>query len=185
MAAVGDEMIKLNAAPVFLIYKLHTTKDGLMQAGVPMPIYLDEELTGLGVANESDSLSISSDYVPVLNGNPGKDGKSIKVLQRGENQQTSITLVGEKNSIGLNILLPLMKSILSQVFAQREYRIAYFNKNVLIFNARLTGYQMTPGENDTRITISITLEVLPDKEDSASKLSVKGGALEEIPTKAV
>ena len=183
MAAVGDEMIKLNAAPVFLIYKLHKTKDGLMQAGVPVPIYLDEELTGLGVANESDSLNISSDYVPVLNGNPGKDGKSIMYSTNGN--QTSITLVGEKNSIGLNILLPLMKSILSQVFAQREYRIAYFNKNVLIFNARLTGYQMTPGENDTRVTISITLEVLPDKEDSASKLSVKGGALEEIPTKAV
>lgn len=185
MAAVGDEMIKLNAAPVFLIYKLHKTKDGLMQAGVPVPIYLDEELTGLGVANEEDGLSISSDYIPVLNGKPGADGKSIKVLQRGESQSTRITLVGEKNSIGLNILLPLMKSILSQVFAQREYRIAYFNQNVLIFNARLTGYQMTPGEDDTKVTISITLEVVPGNEDENKKQKAIAHRSDDIQTEVV
>ena len=177
-------MIKLNAAPVFLFYTLHKTKDGLTQGSVPVPVYLDEELTAISVQNEEDGMRISTDHIPVLDGKPGADGKSIKVLQRGESQSTRITLVGEKNSVGLNILLPMMKSILSKVFAQKEYRVAYFNKNVLIFNARLTGYQMTPGENDTKVTISITLEVLPEKEDNSSKLSVKGGPLENIPLKA-
>lgn len=179
-------MIKQNAAPVFLFYKLSKTKDGLTQGSVPVPIYLDENLTGLGVANEEDSLNISSDYIPVLaSERSGEDGRSIKVLQRGESQATRITLVGERNSIGLNILLPLMKSILSLVFAQKEYRVAYFNQNILIFNARLTGYQMTPGDNNTKVNISITLEVLPEKEDKSSKLTVKGGKLENIPVKAV
>lgn len=178
-------MIKPNAAPVFLFYTLHQTKDGLTQGSVPIPLYLDENLTGLAVSNEEDSLNISSDYIPVLNGMPGADGKSIKVLQRGESQSSRITLTGVKNSIGLNILLPLMKTILSRVFAQKEYRIAYFNQNVLIFNARLTAYQMAPGENDTKVTISITLEVLPEQENNSSKLSVKGGKLDDIPLKAV
>lgn len=178
-------MIKLNAAPVFLFYTLHKTKDGQTQGSVPIPVYLDEELTGLAVKNEEDGMSISTDYIPVLDGKPGTDGKNIKVLQRGESQSTRITLVGEKNSVGLNILLPMIKSILSKVFAQKEYRVAYFNKNVLIFNARLTSYQMTPGEDDTKVTITITLEVLPEKEDNASKLFVKGGKLEDIPFKAV
>lgn len=161
-------MIKLNADPVFLFYKLHKLKDGKLQEGAPIPVYLSQNITGICVDNEEDSLSISTDYIPVLGEQKSTDN-SIKVQQRGESRKVRITLIASKNSVGLNILLPLMKSILSYAFAQKEYKIAYFNQNVLIFNARLAGYQMIPGSDDTKVSITVTLEVLPDKEDEEKR----------------
>ena len=179
-------MIKLNAAPVLLIYHLSTDeKTGKSKVdGVPVPIYLSEELTGLCVDSESDSLTISSDYIPVLDSQKKDEaGMPIKVQQRGETQQAKIALKANKNAIGLNILLPLLKSILSLIFAKKEYRIAYLNQNVLIFNARLNSYSMDPGSNDTLVKIEITLDVLPEKAkdaDGSAPVQVSAANLEDI-----
>ena len=166
-------MIKRNAAPVFLIYHLSTDeKTGKSKVdGVPVPIYLSDELTGLCVDSESDSQK------------KDEAGMPIKVQQRGETQQAKIALKANKNAIGLNILLPLLKSILSLVFAKKEYRIAYFNQNVLIFNARLNSYSMDPGSNDTLVKIEITLDVLPEKTkdaDGSAPVQVSAANLEDI-----
>lgn len=161
-------MIKANADPIILFYR--KAKEGSKNLYTePIPIYLSEEHTGLAVESEDDSLQISTDYIPVLNGKTDENGQAIKVLQRGETQQVTINLVGVKKSIGLSILLPLLKTIISYVFAKEEYKIAYFHDSVLIFNARLASYRMTPGSNDNKVALSITLEVLPDKADEKEK----------------
>lgn len=157
-------MIKQNADPIILFYR--KAKEGSKNLyTVPIPIYLSEEHTGLAVESEDDSMQISTDYIPIFNGQTDENGQAIKVQQRGETQQVTINLVGVKNSIGLSILLPLLKTIISYVFANKEYKIAYFHDTVLIFNARLASYRMTPGANDTKVALSITLEVLPEKEE--------------------
>lgn len=157
-------MITQNADPIILIYR-KADKNSQNVFTTPIPIYLSEEKTGLAVESEDDSLQISTDYIPVLNGQTDENGQAIKVQQKGETQQTTITLVGIKKSIGLSLLLPLMKTIMSYVFAKQEYKIAYFHGNVLIFNARLASYRMTPSSNDNKVTLTITLEVLPDKTE--------------------
>ena len=157
-------MITQNADPIILIYR-KADKDSLNEYTTPIVIYLSEEKTGLAVDSEDDSLQISTDYIPVLNGQTDENGQSIKVQQKGETQQVTVNLIGLKNSIGLSLLLPLLKTILSYVFAKHDYKIAYFHGNVLIFNARLASYRMTPSANDTKVALSITLEVLPEKAE--------------------
>lgn len=162
-------MITQNADPIILIYR-KADKNSKNVFTTPIPIYLSEDKTGLAVESEDDSLHISTDYIPVLNGKTDENGQAIKVQQKGETQQVTINLVGVKNSIGLSLILPLLKMILSYVFAKQEYKIAYFHGNVLIFNARLASYRMTPSANDTKVALSITLEVLPEKaEDDKDK----------------
>lgn len=157
-------MITQAADPVLLFYPLNKLENGDLQAGNPVPVYLSEEITGLCVDSESDSLNISTDFIPVLN-EQGTEAGTVKVQQRGETQSVSITLIGNKNSIGLNIILPMLKSIFSKVFAGLDYKIAYFHQNVLIFNARLASYQMTPGSNDTKVSLTLNLEVVPENSE--------------------
>lgn len=160
-------MITLNADPVLLIYR--PSGNGKNDFTVPLPIYLSEKLTGLCVDSETDMMSISTDYVPTLKKDTAAatDGAyDVQVQQKGETQQTRIVLVGNKNSPGLNLLLPVLKTVMSYVFARQDYKIAYFHQNVLIFNARLASYEVAPGSNDTKVTITITLEVPPQKADA-------------------
>ena len=161
---VGGQMIKLIADPIILIYR-KAEEGSKNDYTIPVPIYLSEEKTGLAVESEDDAMQISTDFIPILNGQTDENGQSIKVLQRGETQQVTINLVGVKKSVGLSILLPLLKTIISYVFAKKEYKIAYFHDTVLIFNARLASYRMTPGSNDNKVSLSIVLEVLPDKTE--------------------
>lgn len=178
-------MITLNADPVLLFYRPSGNDEN--DFAVPLPVYLSEKLTGLCVDNESDSLTLSTDYVPKLTQDGALSafgGYDVQVQQKGDTQQTRITLVGNKNSPGLNLLLPLLKTIMSYVFARKHYKIAYFHQNVLIFNARLAAYEMEPGSNDTKVTINITLEVPPQKEDTAGQAQtpVVGFSWDEVQT---
>lgn len=177
-------MIKLNADPIILIYR--KAKEGSKNDyTLPVAIYLSEEKTGLAVESEDDSMQISTDYVPILNGQTDENGQAIKVLQRGETQQVTINLVGVKNSIGLSILLPLLKTIISYVFARKEYKIAYFHDSVLIFNARLASYRMTPGANDNKVSLAITLEVLPNETDEKKPETPLPLRADEVQTEVV
>lgn len=172
-------MITQQADPVLLFYPLNKLKNGNLQAGFPVPLYLSEEATGLCVESETDSLNISTDFIPVLN-EQGTEAGTVKVQQRGETQNVSITLIGNKNSIGLNIILPMLKSIFSKVFAGLDYKIAYFHQNVLIFNARLASYQMTPGSNDTKVSLTLNLEIVPENSDKKEPVTKVGFSQEEM-----
>lgn len=173
-------MITQAADPVLLFYPLNKLENGDLQAGNPVPVYLSEEITGLCVDSETDSLNISTDFIPVLN-EQGTEAGTVKVQQRGETQSVSITLIGNKNSIGLNIILPMLKSIFSKVFAGLDYKIAYFHQNVLIFNARLASYQMTPGSNDTKVSLTLNLEVVPENSEKKEPVTKVAHTQDEMP----
>ena len=173
-------MITQQADPVLLFYPLNKLENGDLQAGNPVPVYLSEEIMGLCVDSETDSLNISTDFIPVLN-EQGTEAGTVKVQQRGETQSVSITLIGNKNSIGLNIILPMLKSIFSKVFAGMDYKIAYFHQNVLIFNARLASYQMTPGSNDTKVSLTLNLEVVPENSEKKEPVAKLAYTQDEMP----
>lgn len=166
-------MIKLDAAPVILIYfaKPAGSKNDF---GVPMPIYLSEKLTGLYVDTERKHLSISTDYTVSVE----KDGKGNKkrgnlvVQQKGESQETTVNLLCRRDSIGLNMILPALQSIYDKVVATKDYRIAYFNKNILIFNSRLSSLEVNQKRTDNLVEISFGLTVSPETEEEKNKTSV-------------
>lgn len=173
-------MITQQADPVLLFYPLTKQENGDLKPGIPVPLYLSEEATGLCVESETDALNISTDFIPVLN-EQGTEAGTVKVQQRGETQNVSITLIGNKNSIGLNIILPMLKSIFSKVFAGLDYKIAYFHQNVLIFNARLASYQMTPGSNDTKVSLTLNLEIVPENSEKKEPQTRAGYSWDDVP----
>ena len=62
------------------------------------------------------------------------------------------------------------------VIGANNYKVAYFHKDILIFDAKLLGYDKRPESGTNLIKLSITLEIKPDEEkektdkDSATPL---------------
>ena len=152
-------MILQNAAPVLLFFL-----DG---SAVPIPFYLSEKLTGVYVDTERNTLSISTDTIGTKDKTKGNasDLADLQVQQKGETQSVDISMVARRDNMGLNILLPLLKSIYDGLIRKKEYKIAYFNQNILIFNAKLANFSTDQHRTDNLMTISITLEIPPEKED--------------------
>lgn len=179
-------MIKLNAAPVLLLY--FAKKDGILNKvglgnfGAPMPIYLDDKLTGIYVDTEKYGLTVSTDAV--INYDPNNGNKGNLVLQqKGESQQTVINLIGRRDSIILNMLLPALQSIYSKIIAKKDYRLAYFNKNTLIFNGRLASFEINQTRQNDLVSFSLGIEV-PAEESEQGSVMLEGGPFEKIPLKA-
>lgn len=183
-------MIKLEADPVLLIYFANTLtpqqiadKTGNLYS-TPIPIYLSEKLTGLYVDSEKKGLSISTENIVEID-KTTKNRSGLKVQQKGETQTTDISIVGRRDSVGLNLLLPMLQTIYDQVLATKDYRLAYFHNNVLIFNARLANLSINQNRDNNLVTIELSLEVAPTQEKEAEEPIKKlGVGSKNVPTLA-
>lgn len=119
--------------------------------GVPIPIYLDEDLTGIYIDTESKALDIET--VVEAKDEAGKPD----VRQRGLNNVVTINLVALKDSILLGALLAFNDMIFQRVVSQ-EYSVSYLNGPTTVFNGLLHQFN-TSVEADTdlmRISIQIS-----------------------------
>lgn len=178
-------MIQLNADPVLIIYFIPKAATAAAHKGTPfIPIYLSEKITGLYVDTERETLSISTDRIVEVD-KQNKTRSGLKVLQKGETQTVEISLVGRRDSVGLNLLLPLLKTIYDKVLSDQDYRLAYFHQNVLIFDARLAGFNKSQSRTDNLVTLEITLEVAPEQEkETEQPVEKMATEFNEIPIKA-
>lgn len=168
-------MILPNAAPVLLFF--------IGDQKVPIPFYLSEKLTGVYVDTERNTLSIATDTIGTKDKTKG-DASSLadlQVQQKGETQSVDINMVARRDNMGLNILLPLLKSIYDGLIRQKEYKIAYFNQNILIFNAKLANFSTDQHRTDNLMTISITLEIPPETEDKGEEKIKLANAAKDVP----
>lgn len=119
--------------------------------GVPIPIYLDEKLTGIYIDSESKALDIETTV-------EAKDeaGKP-DVRQRGLNNIVTVNLVALRDSILLGALLAFNDMIFQRVVSQ-EYSVSYLNGPTTIFNGLLHQFN-TSVDTDTdlmRVSIQIS-----------------------------
>ncbi len=161
-------MIKYEADPVLIIYFIPKAETVAAPKSTPfIPIYLSEKLTGLYVDTERRRLAISTDnivWVKKDTKTQQKEYGKLEVQQKGETQTVEVSLIGKRDSIGLNLLLPLLQTIYDKVIAVEDYRIAYFHKNVLIFDARLSSLDINQSRENDLVAIDIGLEVSPLQE---------------------
>lgn len=160
-------MIELNADPVLVIYFEPSKETVVAGKSTPfIPVYLSEKLTGLYVDTERSGLSISTDNIVSVT--KKEDGTKVfgnlEVQQKGETQKVEVGLIGRRNSMGLNLLLPMLKTIYDNVMAKKDYRIAYFHTNTLIFDARLADLDVNQSRENDLVAIDIGLEVAPLQE---------------------
>jgi len=119
--------------------------------GIPIPIYLDEKLTGIYVESQTRAIDIET------KAQPRYDGKPPIVDQNGVNSLVTVNLFARNDSILLTALLALCDMIF-QKLVSKEYAISYLNKSTVVLGGLLHGFQTTEGSDDdlTRIILQIS-----------------------------
>ena len=141
--------------PVLLFYTVPTDKNG-KKFLPPIPVYLDENLTKLALDGEKESLDIATESVADV-----KEGQ-LDIVQKGISQTVNIELVARQDDPVLGLLLPLLKTFAVNVITNLEYKVAYFHGDILIFNAKLAGFDKEPESGTNKIRLTITLGIKPE-----------------------
>lgn len=135
----------------------------------PIPIYLDEKLTGIVITSESKAIDIATSIDTKTN------GKEPDVNQKGVSSMVTIKMIASKNSLGVTLLSTLADLIFTRV-TSKEYSITYLHGAVTVFGGLLHTFQVDQtSDNDLYdITIQIssanrsTVPLLPSTTVSKS-----------------
>lgn len=124
--------------------------------GIPVPIYLDERITGIYVDSESRGVDLVTEVEPVLDKDPTTgEVQKPQVKQTALDSQITVYMFARRDSIMLTAFLALSDMVLSRVVSQ-EYGITYLNKSTTIFNGLLQRFSTSNGADDDLIRIEMT-----------------------------
>lgn len=107
--------------------------DVVKSIGVPIPIYLDENLTGIVIDTEDKAIDIETDF------QGRNDGRKPIVSQKPGNNLVTIRMKGKKDSLILSVLLALLDLVFEKVVSQ-EYTVSYLNGPTSVFGGLLHGF---------------------------------------------
>jgi len=142
--------------------------------GLPIPIYLDERLTGIYIDSEEKSLDVET------NAQNKSTGFKPKIDQRAINSVVRVNMIASRNSVVLTALLALCDIAFTKL-ASKDYSISYFNGATTIFNGLLQGFSVNADTNDDlyriRFEISKANAGSTIVEQGASVLTKVTGAL--------
>ena len=148
---------------LYLVIVLHkvnfiNVNVGGRPVSLPIPVYLDENLTGIALMSQSRRVEFASDSIVVDESNDTTKSKenTLKVKQRGITNGVDIVLKASRDSIGMNLLLPIA-DIAFQRAPKDEYYISYFNRNIILFKSKLGHFSTEESTSDTSVTINISL----------------------------
>lgn len=138
--------------------------------GIPIPIYLDERLTGLYVDTEAKNLDLDTEIKPRY------DEKQPYVYQRLQNSSISVNLLATRDSVMLPVLLALSDMIIPKLVSGK-YSLSYLNGSTVILGGLLQGLNTSEGADDNliRITLQIQKVYKPAEQlDGTLKNAVQG-----------
>lgn len=122
--------------------------------GVPIPIYMDEELTGIVVESETRAIDIDT-VIQARN-----DGGPPLTDQRGLNSLVTVNMIGSKDSILLNVLLA-MSDLIVQKIVSKEYKVSYSNGPTTVIGGLLHGLSTSTTSDDDLIRIVLQIQKPP------------------------
>ncbi len=123
--------------------------DDLIGLELPIPVYLDEKLTGVYVTSQEKAIDIESQ--PEVS----SDG-TTKVVQSAVGNTVSIHMIASKNSVLLSILL----AFADQAFAKAVnsgYSVTYLNGSTLVFRGKIQSFTAQENDADDLVRISMVL----------------------------
>lgn len=130
--------------------------------GIPIPIYMDEKLTGIFIESESKAIDIATKVQVRYDGKPS-------VEQQALNSIVTINMLASKSSILLSVLLAMCDQIFSKVVAQ-NYSIHYLNGPTTIFGGLLHGFSTQAGSDDD--LLRIVMQISKGKQETPTPGSV-------------
>lgn len=147
--------------------------DFLTNVGVPIPIYLDENLTGIYVDNETKGIDfeIEADQTTAEEG---------LVRTKGVDSTVTIQLLAKREAPLLGALLAFADQIFLKAVSQ-NYRITYLNGSTTVFNGLLKQFTTSKATDDdlTRFTIVISKanQLAPTPKIESPQVPVQTGTV--------
>lgn len=130
--------------------------DALSGVGIPIPVYLDENLTGIYIESESKSLDIDTDIVPVYRSDNTKTATNF-INQSGINNLVTVNLLANRDSLILSVLLALNDMVFSKLVSGK-YTMSYINGTTLIFGGLLHSFSVQANSDDTLLKIQMQIQ---------------------------
>lgn len=131
--------------------------------GIPIPIYLDEKLTGIYINTQEKNVDIDTQPETSADGN-------VKVLQRGVNNTITVHLKANKDSLLLGVLLAFSDEIFKRAVNGR-YSVTYLNGPTLVFGGKIQSLSAQEGENDD--IMQITMVIHKANQETQTKSTVQ------------
>lgn len=128
----------------------------LKEVGIPIPIYLDENLTGIFIESESKALDIDTDIVPVYRSDNTKTATNL-IQQSGINNLVTVSMIANKNSLILSVLLALNDMVFSKLITGK-YNLSYINGTTLIFGGLLHSFSVQGSSTDELLRIQMQIQ---------------------------
>ena len=146
-------------------------EDSLFNFDIPyfsIPIYLDEQLTGLLVDDHERTLNIEYETDGVNN------------YEREISSDVTITIIAQKNNVALQAFLALFEKVLNYI-NEKSYKIYFYYDDIFLTNAGLKDFSVTTRQNtDTRV-VRFTLTNRSEKSKAVSNiLKQAGNSLKEF-----
>lgn len=181
-------------APILIIHFYNKNVSGFVSGlpfgqelaplvGLPVPIYLDERLTGIYVDSESKSIDISTEVEAVTDRDTiNKTEVAAPIVkQTAVDSTVTVNLIAKRDTVLLTALLALSDMLLKRVVSQ-EYGITYLNKSTTIFGGLLHRFSAVPDSNTDLMRIELVLSNAQQKETkekpaASTPLSKVGGPL--------
>lgn len=125
--------------------------------GIPIPIPLNERLTGVIVDNESRSITAVTNVTPTTDKDPlSQETAEPEVTQTAVDSEVTVNLLASRDSVVLTAILAMADVIMSKLVTA-EYGITYLNGSTVIFNGLLNRFSTNVNRNDTLVRIDFTL----------------------------
>lgn len=130
---------------------------GLSVPGIPIPLYLDEKLTGIYVVDETGGLTVdtSAQYNQVT--------KKTEFDQRGVENTITVSMLANPDSVVLGAIIAFLDTIFQQL-VEVEYSVSYINGSTLILGGLIAGFNKQVGSDDNLIRLTLHLQ----KKDQAT-----------------
>lgn len=150
-----------NTASINVVKKIPVAGDFLAKnIGIPIPIYLDERLTGIYVKGESKAIDIESKTDAI-------DSKTAPIVsQKALSSVTNVEMVASSKGVLLMTLVAFADLILARVVS-KQYNVSYFNGPTIIINGLLHGFTTQLGENDDLVRIQMSIQATSASENAA------------------
>lgn len=127
----------------------------LFQLGIPIPIYLDENLTGIYVESQSKSIDIDTDITPLYRSTTNTTTSFIN--QSGINNLVSVQLLASRSSVLLSVILAMCDMAFDKI-VQSKYTVSYINGSTLIFGGLLHSFSSQQSSTDDLVHINLQIQ---------------------------
>ena len=142
--------------------------------GVPIPVYLDEQLTGLYVQSENQNIDIATEQ------NDAANSTKPFLTQKSISNTVSINLLGKRDSIFVAALLALV-DIAYPKLVKAKYRVSYLNGSTVVLGGLIQGVTAQRQNDSELVDLTITIHKADSLGPTVSSLisvpSVAGPSL--------